>query len=79
MKDRSAGKIDAAGNINTNFGRDNGGNQSTQSTQPIIVEKNIGGSTVQTTAGQGGSIQGQDDKLPVLKSYTQLYMRCEIT
>ena len=29
----------------------------------------LGRSTVQTTAGQGGSIQGQDDKLPVLKSY----------
>ena len=29
----------------------------------------LGRSTVQTTAGQGGSIQGADDKLPVLKSY----------
>lgn len=46
IRDRSAGKIDAAGNPNPAYGRDNGGNQSTQ---PIIVERNIGGSTVQTT------------------------------
>ena len=68
MKDRSAGKIDAAGNINTNFGRDNGGNQSTQSTQPIIVEKNIGGSTVQTTEAKLAEEKAQSEEYDARKT-----------
>ena len=68
MKDRSAGKIDAAGNINTNFGRDNGGNQSTQSTQPIIVEKNIGGSTVQTTEAKLAEEKAESEEYDARKT-----------
>ena len=65
MKDRSAGKIDAAGNINPNFGRDNGGNQSTQ---PIIVEKNIGGSTVQTTEAKLAEEKAQSEEYDARKT-----------
>ena len=68
IRDRSAGKIDAAGNINTNFGRDNGGNQSTQSTQPIIVEKNIGGSTVQTTEAKLAEEKAQSEEYDARKT-----------
>ena len=68
MKDRSAGKIDAAGNINTNFGRDNGGNQSTQSTKPIIVEKNIGGSTVQTTEAKLAEEKAESEEYDARKT-----------
>ena len=65
MKDRSAGKIAAAGNINTNFGRDNGGNQSTQ---PIIVERNIGGSTVQTTEAKLAEEKAQSEEYDARKT-----------
>ena len=65
MKDRSAGKIDAAGNINPNFGRDNGGNQSTQ---PIIVERNIGGSTVQTTEAKLAEEKAQSEEYDARKT-----------
>ena len=68
IRDRSAGKIDAAGNINPNFGRDNGGNQSTQSTQPIIVEKNIGGSTVQTTEAKLAEEKAQSEEYDARKT-----------
>ena len=68
IRDRSAGKIDAAGNINTNFGRDNGGNQSTQSTQPIIVERNIGGSTVQTTEAKLAEEKAQSEEYDARKT-----------
>ena len=68
IRDRSAGKIDAAGNINTNFGRDNCGNQSTQSTQPIIVEKNIGGSTVQTTEAKLAEEKAQSEEYDARKT-----------
>ena len=65
MKDRSAGKIDAAGNINPNFGRDNCGNQSTQ---PIIVERNIGGSTVQTTEAKLAEEKAQSEEYDARKT-----------
>ena len=65
MKDRSAGKIDAAGNINPNFGRDNGGNQSTQ---PIIVERNIGGSTVQTTEAKLAEEKAESEEYDARKT-----------
>jgi len=44
MKDRLAGKTDAYGNVNPNFGQDKGNNN-----QPVIIQKNVGGQTVQTT------------------------------
>ena len=65
IRDRSAGKIDAAGNINPNFGRDNGGNQSTQ---PIIVERNIGGSTVQTTEAKLAEEKAQSEEYDARKT-----------
>ena len=65
IRDRSAGKIDAAGNINTNFGRDNGGNQSTQ---PIIVERNIGGSTVQTTEAKLAEEKAESEEYDARKT-----------
>jgi len=40
MKDRSAGKIDAAGNVNVNYGRDNEGN--------VQQKKVVGGQTILT-------------------------------
>jgi hypothetical protein len=65
IRDRSAGKIDAAGNINPNFGRDNGGNQSTQ---PIIVERNIGGSTVQTTEAKLAEEKAESEEYDARKT-----------
>ena len=65
IRDRSAGKIDAAGNINPNFGRDNDGNQSTQ---PIIVERNIGGSTVQTTEAKLAEEKAQSEEYDARKT-----------
>ena len=41
---RNAGLTDAYGNVNPNFGQDKGNNN-----QPVIVQKNVGGKTVQTT------------------------------
>ena len=65
IRDRSAGKIDAAGNINPNFGKDNDGNQSTQ---PIIVERNIGGSTVQTTEAKLAEEKAQSEEYDARKT-----------
>ena len=65
IRDRSAGKIDAAGNINPNFGRDNDGNQSTQ---PIIVERNIGGSTVQTTEAKLAEEKAESEEYDARKT-----------
>jgi len=44
IDNRLSNKTDAYGNINFNTGQDKGNNN-----QPIIVQKNIGGQTVQTT------------------------------
>ena len=76
IRDRSAGKIDAAGNINPNFGRDNGGNQSTQ---PIIVERNIGGSTVQTTEAKLAEEKAQSEEYDARKTKRRGRRRTKLT
>ena len=76
IRDRSAGKIDAAGNINPNFGRDNDGNQSTQ---PIIVERNIGGSTVQTTEAKLAEEKAQSEEYDARKTKRRGRRRTRLT
>ena len=50
MKDRLAGKTDAYGNPAPNQGGNDGGNNNqVKVTEPVILKKNIGGTTVQTT------------------------------
>jgi len=46
MKDRLAGKTDAYGNPTPNQG---GNDNNNQPAEPVIVQKNVGGQTVQTT------------------------------
>jgi hypothetical protein len=50
MDKRTSGATDAFGNVNPNYGKDDGGSkQPAQPPEPIIVKKNIGGTEVQTT------------------------------
>ena len=50
MDKRTSGATDAFGNVNPNYGKDDGvSKQPAQPPEPIIVKKNIGGTEVQTT------------------------------
>ena len=45
-----SGQTDAFGNVNPNYGKDDGGSkQPVQPPEPILVTKNVGGTEVQTT------------------------------
>ncbi len=47
---RMSGQTDAFGNVNPNYGKDDGGSkQPVQPPEPILVTKNVGGTEVQTT------------------------------
>ena len=47
---RMSGQTDAFGNVNPNYGKDDGGSkQPAQPSEPILVTKNVGGTEVQTT------------------------------
>ena len=47
---RMSGQTDAFGNVNPNYGKDDGGSkQPAQPPEPILVTKNVGGTEVQTT------------------------------
>ena len=47
---RMSGQTDAFGNVNPNYGKDDGGSkQPSQPPEPILVTKNVGGTEVQTT------------------------------
>jgi len=47
---RMSGQTDAFGNVNPNYGKDDGGSkQSAQPPEPILVTKNVGGTEIQTT------------------------------
>ena len=63
MKDRLAGKTDAYGNINPNFGKDSGGNNNNQT----IVKKNVGGTEIQTTQEKLDEEKTKDDEYDVRK------------
>ena len=50
MDKRTSGATDAFGNVNPNYGKDDGGSkQPAQPPEPILVTKNVGGTEVQTT------------------------------
>ena len=66
---RMSGQTDAFGNVNPNYGKDDGGSkQSAQPPEPILVTKNVGGTEIQTTEAKLAENQTESEEYDARKA-----------
>ena len=66
---RMSGQTDAFGNVNPNYGKDDGGSkQPAQPPEPILVTKNIGGTEVQTTEAKLAEEKAESEEYDARKT-----------